>query len=54
MDFIGNWKFHSITSMTDDNKAVDVVILNVSNVCSLSDYFIIASGTSTGNASAQA
>ncbi len=31
----------------DDNKAKDIVILNVSNVCSLSDYFIIATGTST-------
>ena len=31
----------------DDNKAQDIVVLNVSNVCSLSDYFIIATGTST-------
>lgn len=31
----------------DDNKAKDIVILNVSNVCSLSDYFIIATGIST-------
>ena len=31
----------------DDNKAIDVVILNVSSVCSLSDYFIIATGTSS-------
>jgi len=31
----------------DDNKAKDIVILNVANVCSLSDYFIIATGTST-------
>ena len=31
----------------DDNKALDIIILNVSNVCSLSDYFIIATGTST-------
>ncbi len=31
----------------DDNKAQDIVILNVSNVCSLSDYFIIATGSST-------
>ncbi|MBR1617690.1 ribosome silencing factor [bacterium] len=30
----------------DDNKAQDIVILNVSNVCSLSDYFIIATGNS--------
>ncbi len=31
----------------DDNKAQDIVILNVSNVSSLSDYFIIATGSST-------
>ena len=36
-----------IARILDDNKALDVVILNVSNVCSLSDYFIIATGTST-------
>ena len=41
-------KFASvITRILDDNKARDVVVLNVSNVCSLSDYFIIATGTST-------
>lgn len=41
-------KFASVIArILDDNKARDVVILNVSNVCSLSDYFIIASGTST-------
>jgi len=37
----------AIARILDDNKAIDVVILNVSNVCSLSDYFIIATGTST-------
>ena len=37
----------TIARILDDNKAQDVVILNVSNVCSLSDYFIIATGTST-------
>lgn len=31
----------------DDNKASDIVILNVANVCVLSDYFVIASGLST-------
>ena len=36
-----------IARILDDNKALDVVILNVANVCSLSDYFIIATGTST-------
>ena len=41
-------KFASaIARILDDNKALDIVILNVSNVCSLSDYFIIATGTST-------
>lgn len=41
-------KFASaIARFLDDNKAQDVVILNVSNVCSLSDYFIIATGNST-------
>lgn len=41
-------KFASVIArILDDNKAVDIVILNVSNVCSLSDYFIIATGLST-------
>ena len=41
-------KFASIIArFLDDNKAKDIVILNVENVCSLSDYFIIATGTST-------
>lgn len=41
-------KFASIIArILDDNKAQDIVILNVTNVCSLSDYFIIATGTST-------
>ena len=41
-------KFASVIArILDDNKARDVVVLNVSNVCSLSDYFIIATGTST-------
>ena len=37
----------TIARILDDNKAQDVVILNVAQVCSLSDYFIIATGTST-------
>ena len=37
----------AIARILDDNKAQDIVILNVSNVCSLSDYFIIATGSST-------
>ncbi|MBQ8848178.1 MAG: ribosome silencing factor [Candidatus Gastranaerophilales bacterium] len=41
-------KFASVIArILDDNKAQDIVILNVSNVCSLSDYFIIATGNST-------
>lgn len=36
-----------IARILDDNKAKDIVILNVENVCSLSDYFIIATGIST-------
>lgn len=43
-------KFASIIArILDDNKAQDIVILNVTNVCSLSDYFIIATGTSSTN-----
>ena len=45
---INSEKFASaIARILDDNKAQDIVILNVSNVCSLSDYFIIATGSST-------
>ena len=41
-------KFASaIARFLDDNKAKDIVILNVANVCSLSDFFIIATGSST-------
>ena len=41
-------KFASVIArILDDNKAKDIVILNVENVCSLSDFFIIATGTST-------
>ena len=41
-------KFASVIArILDDNKAKDIVILNVANVCSLSDFFIIATGTST-------
>ncbi len=36
-----------IARILDDNKALDIIVLNVSSVCSLSDYFIIATGTST-------
>ncbi len=35
-----------IARILDDNKAQNVVILNVARVSSLSDFFIIASGTS--------
>ena len=37
----------AIARFLDDNKAKDIVILNVENVCSLSDFFIIATGSST-------
>ena len=41
-------KFASaIARFLDDNKAKDIVILNVANVSSLSDFFIIATGSST-------
>lgn len=36
-----------LARILDDNKAKDVVILNVSNVSVLSDYFVIATATST-------
>lgn len=45
---VSSEKFASaIARILDDNKAQDIVILNVSNVCSLSDFFIIATGSST-------
>ena len=48
MENITSEKFASaIARFLDDNKAKDIVILNVSNVSSLSDFFIIATGTST-------
>lgn len=36
-----------IARILDDNKGRDIVILNVSNVSVLSDYFVIATATST-------
>lgn len=36
-----------IARILDDKKASDIVILNVANVCVLSDYFVIASANST-------
>ena len=48
MENITSEKFASVIArFLDDNKAKDIVILNVANVCSLSDYFIIATGSST-------
>ncbi len=48
MENLTSEKFASIIArFLDDNKAKDIVILNVENVCSLSDYFIIATGSST-------
>ena len=46
-DFTSEKLASVVARILDDNKALDVVILNVERVCSLSDYFIIASGTST-------
>ena len=37
----------AIARFLDDNKAQDIVNLNVANVSSLSDFFIIATGSST-------
>lgn len=36
----------TIARLLDDSKAQDIVILNVANVCVLSDYFVIASAQS--------
>ena len=45
---IDSEKFASVIArILDDNKAQDIVVLNVSAVSSLSDYFIIATGSST-------
>ncbi len=35
-----------VTRILDDAKAQDITILNVGNVCVLSDYFVIASANS--------
>ena len=48
MENITSEKLASVMArILDDNKAKDIVILNVANVSSLSDYFIIATGSST-------
>ena len=48
MENITSEKFASVIArILDDNKAKDIVILNVENVCSLSDFFIIATSSST-------
>ena len=36
-----------IARVLDDKKASDILVLNVSGVCVLSDYFVIASASST-------
>lgn len=36
-----------VARILDDSKAQDIVILNVAHVCVLSDYFVVASATST-------
>ncbi len=35
-----------IARILDDRKASDILVLNVANVCVLSDYFVIASASS--------
>jgi len=48
MEKITSKKFASaIARILDDNKAKDIVILDVEKVCSLSDFFIIATATSS-------
>ncbi len=45
---ISSKKLSSIVArVLDDKKAIDIAVLNVANVCVLSDYFVIASATST-------
>ena len=36
-----------IARILDDRKASDILVLNVANICVLSDYFVIASASST-------
>lgn len=36
-----------IARVLDDKKAFDIAVLNVANVCVLSDFFVIASASST-------
>ncbi len=36
-----------IARVLDDKKAADIAVLNVANVCVLSDFFVIASASST-------
>ena len=48
MENITSEKFASVIArILDDNKAKDIIVLNVANVSSLSDYFIIATGSAT-------
>lgn len=45
---ISSKKLSSIVArVLDDKKASDIAVLNVANVCVLSDYFVIASATSS-------
>ena len=37
----------TIARILDDSKELDIVILNVANVCVLSDYFVLASAQSS-------
>ena len=48
MEEISSRKLASVVArILDDNKGKDIVILNVSNVSVLSDYFVIATASST-------
>ena len=48
MEEITSKKLSSVIArILDDNKAKDIVILNVANMSVLSDYFVIASAAST-------
>ena len=40
-----------ITDTADEFKAIDILVLGVTNVCDFADYFVIMSATSTTQAS---
>ncbi len=43
-----------ISKILDSKKAIDIVVLDLDNLSSIADYFIIATGTSSKHASALA